>query len=66
MLAAVLLGLVTTPGRALAAPSRADIKGQTIRAGHLRVQVLSPTMLRLEYAADDHFEDRPTFNAVDR
>jgi hypothetical protein len=66
VLAAVLLGLVTIPGTALAAPKPADIKGPTVRAGHLRVQVLSPTLLRLEYAADDHFEDRPTFNAVDR
>ncbi|MFI6074204.1 TIM-barrel domain-containing protein [Actinoplanes sp. NPDC051343] len=66
VLAAVLLGLVTVPGTALAAPKPADIKGQTVRAGHLRVQVLSPTLLRLEYAADDRFEDRPTFNAVDR
>jgi hypothetical protein len=66
VLAAVLLGLVTTPGTALATPKPADIQGQTVRAGHLRVQVLSPTMLRLEYAADNHFEDRATFNAVDR
>jgi hypothetical protein len=66
VLAAVLLGLATTPGAAVAAAKPADIHGQTVREGHLRVQVLSPTMLRLEYAADDHFEDRPTFNAVDR
>ncbi|WP_436530801.1 TIM-barrel domain-containing protein [Actinoplanes sp. HUAS TT8] len=63
---AVLLTLFATPGAALSAPKRADVRGQTVRAGHLRVQVLSPTLLRLEYAADDRFEDRPTFNAVDR
>jgi hypothetical protein len=61
-----LLALVTTPGTALAAARPPDVRGQTVRAGHLRVQVLSPTLVRLEYAADDHFEDRPTFNAVDR
>jgi hypothetical protein len=66
VLAAVLLGLVTIPGTALAAPKPAGVDRQTVRAGHLRVQVLSATLLRLEYAADDHFEDRPTFNAVDR
>jgi glycosyl hydrolase family 31/uncharacterized protein DUF5110/starch binding protein with CBM20 domain/alpha-galactosidase-like protein len=63
---AFLLALTAVPATALAAPRSADVRGQTVRAGHLRVQVLSPTLLRLEYAADDHFEDRRTFNAVDR
>ena len=63
---AFLLVLGATPGAALAGPRPADVHGQNVRAGHLRVEVLSPTLLRLEYAADDHFEDRPTFNAVDR
>ncbi|BCY09498.1 TIM-barrel domain-containing protein [Actinoplanes sp. L3-i22] len=61
-----LLALVATPGTALAAPKPPQVRGQVVQAGHLRVQVLSPTMLRLEYAADDQFEDRATFNAVDR
>ncbi|BCJ40002.1 hypothetical protein GCM10010168_28600 [Actinoplanes ianthinogenes] len=63
---AFLLLLVVTPGAALAAPRAPQTHGQTVRAGHLRVQVLSATLLRLEYAADDAFEDRPTFTAVDR
>ncbi|WIM93510.1 glycoside hydrolase family 31 protein [Actinoplanes oblitus] len=63
---ALLLLLVMTPGAALAAPRAPHTHSQTVRAGHLRVQVLSPTLLRLEYAADDTFEDRATFNAVDR
>jgi hypothetical protein len=62
----LLLGLVALPGRALAAAPPPRVQGQTVLAGHLRVQVLSPTLLRLEYAADDSFENRPTFNAVDR
>lgn len=62
----LLFLLVATPGAALAAPPGPKIQGQSIRVGHLRVQVLSPTLLRLEYAADDSFEDRPTFNAVER
>ncbi|WP_239164107.1 TIM-barrel domain-containing protein [Actinoplanes palleronii] len=66
VLLAVLLTLAGTPGTALAAPRPPDVRGQSVRVGHLRVQVLSPTLLRLEYAADDDFEDRPTFNAVDR
>jgi hypothetical protein len=31
-----------------------------------RFEVLSPTLIRLEYAADGQFEDRPTFNVVNR
>jgi len=65
-LLAVLLAFVGTPATALAAPRAPSVQGQTVRSGHLRVQVLTPTLLRLEYAADDSFEDRPTFNAVDR
>ncbi|GAA2552963.1 hypothetical protein GCM10010435_24150 [Winogradskya consettensis] len=63
---AFLLLLLGTPGSAIAAPRPPDVHGQSVRAGHLRVQVLSPTLLRLEYAADDSFENRPTFTAVDR
>ncbi|MEV4703506.1 TIM-barrel domain-containing protein [Actinoplanes sp. NPDC049316] len=66
VLLTILLALAGVPGSALAAPRAPEIHGQTVRAGHLRVQVLSPTLLRLEYAADDRFEDRPTFTAVDR
>src|SRR3954465_13265497 len=65
---ALLLTLAPSlwPRPALAAGPAPRVDGQSVRAGHLRVQVLSPTMLRLEYAADDAFEDRPTFNAVAR
>ena len=66
ILLAVLLTFAFVPGTALAGPAAPRVHGQTVRAGHLRVQVLSSTLLRLEYAADDKFEDRPTFNAVDR
>jgi Glycosyl hydrolases family 31 TIM-barrel domain/Glycosyl hydrolase family 31 C-terminal domain/Domain of unknown function (DUF5110)/Starch binding domain/NPCBM-associated, NEW3 domain of alpha-galactosidase/Bacterial Ig-like domain len=63
---AILLAFAVTPGTALAAPRAPQIHGQSVQAGHIRVQVLSSTLLRLEYSADDSFEDRPTFNAVDR
>ncbi|WP_306207679.1 TIM-barrel domain-containing protein [Actinoplanes sp. RD1] len=62
----VLLVLIGLPGAAVAGGGRIEVRGQTVRAGHLRVQVLTPTLLRLEYAADDRFEDRPSFNAVAR
>ena len=63
----VLLALALTPGAALAETAHpVQVDGQTVRAGHLRVQVLDSGLLRLEYSAADTFEDRPTFNAVDR
>jgi hypothetical protein len=37
-----------------------------LRVGHARFEVLSPTMIRLEYSADDRFENRPTLVAQDR
>ena len=40
--------------------------GGAVTDGPVRVEVLTPTLLRLEYAADGHFEDAPTFNAVAR
>jgi Glycosyl hydrolases family 31 len=67
---ALALLLVTTAAQwhaALASPADPDYRHNgVITDGALRVEVLTPTLLRLEYAADGHFEDRPTFNAVDR
>ena len=37
-----------------------------IRDGSARFQVLSPTLIRLEYAADERFEDAPTLTALHR
>ncbi len=37
-----------------------------VRDGNARFQVLTPTLIRLEYAADGRFEDRPTLTAVNR
>lgn len=34
--------------------------------GRARFEVLSPTLIRLEYADNKVFEDRPTYNAVNR
>lgn len=49
-------------------PSATAAAGQSgiVVDGHARFEVLSPTLVRMEYAADDHFEDSPTFNVVDR
>jgi hypothetical protein len=44
-----------------AAPSAS---ATTVRDGGARFQVLSPTMIRLEYAADGRFEDRQSMTAT--
>ncbi len=37
-----------------------------VHVGAVRIEVLSPTLLRLEYSPSQHFENRPTVNALDR
>jgi glycosyl hydrolase family 31/uncharacterized protein DUF5110 len=37
-----------------------------VHVGPVRVEVLGPTLLRLEYSPSQHFEDAPTVNALDR
>jgi len=62
--AAVLVVALAVPlagaAPASAAPSR------TVLDGPARFEVLTPTLVRMEYAADGHFEDGATFNVVDR
>ncbi len=41
-------------------------RSRTVIDGPARFEVLSATLIRLEYAGDRRFEDRPTFNAVSR
>jgi hypothetical protein len=55
-------------GSANAAAPKLSVDAATGRIvdGPLRIEVLSPTLLRLEYAADGVFEDRRTMNAVAR
>ena len=55
----LLSGLSAVPASA-APPSR------VVRDGPARFEVLSPTLIRLEYAGDQHFEDAATFNAIGR
>ncbi|MCU1679479.1 MAG: alpha-xylosidase [Amycolatopsis sp.] len=38
----------------------------TVTAGNARFQVLSPTLIRTEYAGDGKFVDGPTFNVIGR
>lgn len=64
-----------TAGALLALPAAAGVShadGARTRNAHMvvdgsaRFQILTPTLIRMEYAKDGHFEDRPTVNAVDR
>src|SRR3954464_3400667 len=44
----------------------ADTGPQSVTSGHARFEVLSPTLIRMEYAGDDKFTDAATFNAIGR
>jgi hypothetical protein len=50
----------------VALPAAAQAARQTVIAGNARFEVLSPTLIRTEYAGDGRFEDAATFNAVGR
>jgi hypothetical protein len=50
---------------ALTAPAAAHAQA-TVTDGEARFQVLTPSLVRVEYAADGRFEDRPTLNAIGR
>jgi hypothetical protein len=62
--AAILLALT-----AIAAPAASAAKPEgplQVIDGAARFEVLSPTLIRLEYAADGRFEDAPTLTALHR
>jgi hypothetical protein len=68
-----LVGVLALAGTSVAAApasvasaAHPQVRGASVIDGNLRVEVLTPTLLRLEYAADGQFEDRATFNAVAR
>ena len=53
-----VLALLLVPAGAEAA--------ETVVDGRARFQVLTPSLIRLEYAEDGRFEDRPSLTALDR
>jgi alpha-glucosidase (family GH31 glycosyl hydrolase) len=62
-----MAGLVVTapePATASAAGTRAD--RHAVRSGDARFEVLSPTLIRMEYAGNGTFTDAATFNAIGR
>jgi hypothetical protein len=60
--AAIALALAASAAPAAAARPRAA----TVRDGAARFEVVSPTLIRLEYAADGHFENGPTMTVPKR
>lgn len=65
LLAAVLTASLAA-GLPPAAGAPAAPRDATVVDGRARFEVLAPTLIRMEYAGDGRFEDRPTFTAVDR
>ena len=55
-----LLGLAALPATADTAAAR------TVQSGQARFEVLSPTLIRTEYAGDSRFTDGSTFNVIGR
>src|SRR3954470_3581647 len=58
----ILASTVAPPGPASAAGAATT----AVVDGSARFQVLTPTLIRMEYAGDGAFQDATTFNAVDR
>jgi Glycosyl hydrolases family 31/Domain of unknown function (DUF5110) len=64
--AVVAVGLAAAAG-ALTAPGAAAAPGPAeVRDGPTRFQVITPSLIRVEYAEDGRFEDRPTFTVPGR
>ncbi len=61
-----LLGIAAAAAASAPTTSAAARDGAVINDGPARFEVLSPTLIRLEYAADGDFEDAPTLTAVRR
>ncbi|WP_375481667.1 TIM-barrel domain-containing protein [uncultured Jatrophihabitans sp.] len=63
-LCAGVAAAVTTPSASGATPASAA--GRAVVSGDARFEVLSPTLIRTEYAGDKHFLNAGTFNVVGR
>jgi len=60
-----LIPLLALLSLVLPVPSTAQPTGAVV-SGQARFQVLSPTLVRTEYAGDGGFENAPTYNVVNR
>ncbi|WP_252778337.1 TIM-barrel domain-containing protein [Actinoallomurus rhizosphaericola] len=58
--------VVATSSPATASPPGQRADKHAVQSGDARFEVLSPTLIRMEYAGDGAFTDAATFNAVGR
>lgn len=64
--AATVAALSTTGTGPVSAQTVAAHRIPTVTSGNARFQILSPTLIRTEYAGDGRFVDSATFNAIGR
>lgn len=62
---AALFGVASLSAQ-VALPDPVAVPGATVTDGHARFTVLTPQLIRLEWAADDHFEDHASFIFLNR
>ena len=63
---AALSGTAAAATPRSSAARRAAAQASAVISGDARFEVLSPTLIRTEYAGDAHFTDAATFNAIGR
>jgi hypothetical protein len=63
--AVVVVSAVAVSAQSSAAPG-GGAAASAVTSGDARFEVLSPTLIRTEYAGDAHFVDAATFNAIGR
>ncbi len=65
-LAALAITAAAIAGAGAGSSAADDPPSGIVVDGHARFEVLSPTLIRMEYAGDDRFQDATTFNVVNR
>lgn len=65
-LISTLAAMLVTGTGAASAHAAANHRAASVTSGDARFQVLSPTLIRTEYAQDGKFTDSATFNAIGR
>ncbi len=66
LLALALTATLLIAGPPASATTEAKSSNGVVTDGRARFQVISPTLIRMEYAADGRFENRPTMTVPDR
>lgn len=62
----ILALAAAVPGLPAGAASQQHQHMQAVTDGHARFEVLTPTLIRMEYAGDNQFQDAGTFNVPNR